>query len=88
MNDDALTTLRTFSTPEQTPWTIDEALAALEPFGDQIVPALIEALQTEDIMLQLLALQVIQQIGSKATDAVPMIVAKLQWLSGVSDVEC
>ena len=42
------------------------------------MPALIEALQTEDIMLQLLALQVIQQIGSKATDAVPMIVAKLQ----------
>jgi len=34
MNDDALTTLRTFSTPEQTPWTVDEALAALEPFGD------------------------------------------------------
>ena len=29
MNDNALTTLRRFATPEQTPWTVDEALAAL-----------------------------------------------------------
>lgn len=78
MYDDALTTLRTFATPKQTPWTVDNALAALEPFGDQIVTGLIESLQTEDTMLHLLALQIIQQIGSEATDAVPMIVAKLE----------
>lgn len=78
MNDDALTTLRRFATPEQTPWTVDEALAALEPFDDQIVPGLIEAIQTDDTLLQLLAIQIIQQIGAEATDAVPMVVTKLE----------
>lgn len=78
MIDDALTTLRRFATPEQTPWTVDEALAALEPFGDQIVPGLIEVLKTDEFHLQLLALEIIQQIGPRAEDAFPDIIAMLQ----------
>lgn len=69
--------LRLFATTEQTPSTVDDAIAALGPFRDETVPVLIEALEADDIMLQLLALQIIHEIGPKATDAIPVIVAKL-----------
>ncbi len=71
--------LRRFATPVQTPSTLDETIAALEPFRDDIVCGLIEALRSDEELVQLLALQVIQVKGTEIKDAVPVIVPMLQW---------
>jgi len=71
--------LRRFATHVQAPSTLDETVAALEPFHDEIVSGLIEALQSDEKLVQLMALNVIQEKGAEIKDAVPAIVPMLQW---------
>ena len=49
-------------------------MAALVPFGEQIVPVLVEALRSENDDLQLLTLQIVREIGPEAKDAVPAVI--------------
>lgn len=69
--------LRSFAALIQTPSTVDETLSALESYSGSLVNGLNEALTTDDVTLQLLALQIVQEIGPKAMDVVPTIVGKL-----------
>jgi len=49
-------------------------MAALVPFGEQIVPVLVEALRSENDDLQLLTLRIVREIGPEAKDAVPAVI--------------
>lgn len=76
--DDPLALLRRYASAQQTPWTLDDAMTALEPFANQIVPVLLDALRTDDRDLQLLSLQVIRELGAAADKAVPVLMELLR----------
>jgi hypothetical protein len=75
---DAFAVLYRFATPDWTPWTVDEVMAALEPYESQVIPALIEALHSDDHNLQLLALRIIREYGPSALPAVSAVIAILR----------
>ena len=66
-------TLRLYATHQQHPTQVDEAHAALNGFGDQIINGLIWALQQDDIDLKLLALQLLQEHYADAERALPAV---------------
>ena len=66
-------TLWLYTTHQQHPSQVDEAHAALNGFGDQIINGLIWALQQDDIDLKLLALRLLQEHYSDAERALPAV---------------
>lgn len=51
---------------------------ALQPFGDEIVPALIEALKDPDADLRILALQILEHIDQNTEPALPAMIKALE----------
>jgi hypothetical protein len=71
--DEIKDTLRLYATHAQHPTQVDEANAALNGFGEQIIDGLIWALQQDDIDLKLLALQLLQEFYTDAERALPAV---------------
>lgn len=76
--EEPLNILRRFADAQQTQWTLNKTMAALEPFANDVLPDLLEALESNDRNLQLLSLQVIRELGADADKAVPVLMEFLR----------
>ncbi len=76
--EEPLNILRRFADAQQTQWTLNKTMAALEPFGNAVLPDLLDALESNDRDLQLLSLQVIRELGATADKAVPVLMEFLR----------
>lgn len=66
-------TLWLYATHQQHPSQVDEAHAALNGFGGQVINGLVWALQQDDIDLKLLALTLLQEFYADAERALPAV---------------
>ena len=76
-NNDIIELLRTFSQTGNLVRVFD-AEQALQPFGDRVIPALIEALKDPDADIRILALRVLGELGNKAEPALLAMIKALK----------
>lgn len=68
--------LQTFS-QTSSPDRVFDAEQALQPFGDEIVPALAEALKDPDVDLRILALKILEHFEANTEPALPAMIEAL-----------
>lgn len=77
VNHNIIELLRTFSQTGNLVWVYD-AEQALQPFGDEIVPTLIEALKDTNTDLRILALKILEHFDGNTKPALPAMIRALQ----------
>ncbi|WP_417379453.1 HEAT repeat domain-containing protein [Gimesia sp.] len=75
-NHNIIELLRTFA-HRTDPDRVFDAEQALQPFGDEIVPALIEALNDPDFEIRILALKILEHFDGDTEPALPAMIEAL-----------